>query len=103
MIVTLIFLAALQTPTTPTELGAQTPPAAQSSQTARPAETIRSNRRARPVCQNRARTGLVLRRDVCVSAQQAANQQSAAKQYIEEATAGIAHEELPLGGPYVPR
>jgi hypothetical protein len=40
----------------------------------------------------------VLKRDVCVSAQQAANQQSAARQYIEEATAGIAHEELPLGG-----
>jgi hypothetical protein len=98
MILTLILVAALQTPTTQAEPGAQASPAVQASSSARPVETTRSNRRARPVCQNRARTGSVLKRDVCVSAQQAANQQSAARQYIEEATAGIAHEELPLGG-----
>ncbi len=98
MIPTLILLAALQTPTAQAEPGAQASPATQTSQAARPEETARSNRRARPVCQHRARTGSVLKRDVCVSAQQASNQQSAARQYIEEATAGIAHEELPLGG-----
>lgn len=98
MILTFILLAALQTPTTQAEPGAQATSATQTSQAVRPTETARSNQRARPVCQHRARTGSVLKRDVCVSAQQAANQQSAAKQYIEEATAGIAHEELPLGG-----
>jgi len=101
MILTLVLVAALQTST---DTGAQNPPSAQAAPAAQattPA-SARPQRRAQPVCQNRARTGSVLRREVCISAQQAESQQSAAKQYIEEATAGMAHEELPLGGAYKP-
>lgn len=91
-------------------LQAAPPPAAPDAQNTRAAPTAsvpsqgatRANRRSQPVCENRPRTGSVLRRDICVSAQQAASQQSVAKQHIEEATAGIAHTELPLGGAYNP-
>ena len=96
MFVTLVAIVALQTAQPAGTPEARTPPTP-------PAATARANTRRpdqqRPVCQNRARTGSVLRREVCVSAQQAANQQSVAKQYIEQATAGVAHVELPLTDP----
>lgn len=104
MILTLFVIAALQA--TGTEAGGQSAQAPQAASTpatsARPAAAARSNRRAPPVCQNRARTGSVLRREFCISAEQAASQQSTAKQHIEEATAGVANQELPVDGVYRP-
>jgi hypothetical protein len=93
MLVTLAAIVALQA----------APPAASETQTAPtpPVAAARATSRRpseRPICENRARTGGVLRREVCISSRQVATQQSAAKQYIEEATSGIASEELPLGG-----
>ncbi|MEN5169088.1 hypothetical protein ABE444_05925 [Brevundimonas pondensis] len=95
MFATLVAIVALQTTAPAGTPEARTPP--------RPAATARTNSRRpdqqRPVCERRARTGSVLRRDICVTAQQAADQQSIAKQQIEQATAGVAHEELPLTDP----
>ena len=71
------------------------------AQPAPPAPATRATSRRpseRPVCENRPRTGGVLRRQICVSSQQATAQHSVAKQYVEDVTSGIAHERLPLGG-----
>lgn len=96
MFATLVAIVALQTNPPAATAEVRTPPPP-------PAATARTSSRRpdqqRPVCERRARTGSVLRRDICVTAQQAADQQSIAKQHIEQATAGVAHEELPLTDP----
>jgi len=69
---------------------------AASSEAPRPS---RRERRADLVCENRAPTGSVMSRRMCRTQQRSDAAADSARVYMQDATRGGAHEEMPLGGP----
>lgn len=91
MLITVIAALALQTASSQ---AAEAAPA--------PAAQPRNSRRSgndRLVCENRAPTGSVTRRNMCRSERRAQADARIAQEYLANVTRGTANEPMPLGGP----
>lgn len=92
----LVALTLFQEPAAPAAVAptGQEAAAAPAPETAPPAQS-RRERRAEMVCENRAPTGSVMSRRMCRSPRRAAAEQSAARVYVDQVTAGTANEPPP--------
>ncbi len=95
MLLTLFAAAILQAPPQASQPTAE--PA-----TATAAQPARNNRRRQStdglVCEQRAPTGSVMRRNMCRSQRRAEADAQVAQQYVSEVTRGVAHQPMELGG-----